>query len=87
MKGHDKYVYSLCLDSANKHLFSGSHDRTIIMWNLESYERVRTFEGHTDRVNYIAVLSNEYLLSCGGDTVRKWNISSGQCVRKISCLN
>ena len=87
MTGHSRYVFSLCLDTANKHLFSGSDDKTIIMWNLESYEKLMTFEGHTNRVNSIAVLSNGHFLSGGGDkTVRKWNISSGQCVR-ISCLN
>ena len=87
MTGHSNSVHSLCLDTANKHLFSGSADTTIIMWSLESYEKVRTFEGHTDRVNSIVVLSNGNFLSGANDkTVRKWNISSGKCVR-ISCLD
>ena len=81
LEGHTGDVMALCLDAEEKFLFSGSRDKKIIMWNMENYEKMKTFDGHTDWVYCVTVMRNGFLLSGGYDGVlKKWNIESGRCV-------
>jgi len=82
LKGHAYYIKTIHLGPEEKHLFSGSDDNKIIMWNMETYEKMKTFTGHTGRVNFITAMRNGFLLSGGNDAlVKKWNIESGKCVQ------
>jgi len=92
LEGHAGTVSALCLDAEEKFLFSGSRDKKIIMWNMENYEKVKTFDGHTDFVYCVTVIHNGFLLSGGNDDVlKKWNIESGRCVGTMktdgSCMS
>ena len=81
LEGHTDCVSALCLDAEGKFLFSGSRDKKIIMWNMENYEKVKSFDGHTGKVLCVTVLRNGFLLSGGYDgELKKWNIESGRCV-------
>lgn len=77
--GHSDSVFDLAL-SANL-LFSGSADRSIICWNPDNGELLRTLVGHTAYVYVLYNLAND-LYSGGSDgNIIKWNIPDGQMLK------
>ena len=46
----------------NGNLVSGSTDKTIKIWDLETFECLKTLNGHSDRVKKIEKLPNTELL-------------------------
>jgi WD40 repeat protein len=56
------------------------------MWNVTTGELLRTFEGHRDTVDAVAISPNgELLLSGGNDSeARLWDIESGQVTKKFT---
>ena len=64
---------------------SGSHDNTLRVWDLESGQRVRTLEGHTDGVGSVSVTSDGRRAVSSGrgsrdKTLRVWDLERGQCL-------
>ena len=59
---------------------SASGDRTLRLWDLESGQTIRTFEGHTDIVSAVAVTPDGHrAVSASYDrTLRLWDLESGK---------
>src|SRR5262249_8070739 len=57
---------------------SGSSDKTLRLWDLETGTELRLFEGHTGSVNALAILPDgQWVLSGSSDgTLRLWNIET-----------
>jgi len=87
--GHNNYVVSLLLVD-NQHFLSGSFDKTIKLWNVES-GFIRTFAGPHSHANYVTLLvlvDDQHFLSASYDGVIKlWNIESGEHVRTFAGPN
>ena len=66
-------------------LVSASRDHTIKIWDLETYQEIRTLEGHKDGVNSVAVSDDiKHIISGGRDRiVRLWCFHTGKL---ISCF-
>ena len=86
LKGHKDGVmclqYHMSLTSPSYPvLITGSYDRTVRIWNLDTGEEVRTLVGHTRAVR--ALQFDQMLLFTGGmdGTVRMWNWKRGECLR------
>jgi len=62
---------------------SGSFDRTLRLWDLESGQTIRILEGHRDSVWAVAVTPDgRRAVSASGDqTLRFWDLESGQTIR------
>ena len=69
----------------NPMLVSASRDRTIKIWDLETYQEIRTLEGHEGSVESVAVSDDKkYIISGGYDKiVRLWCFHTGKL---ISCF-
>ncbi|ETO11164.1 hypothetical protein RFI_26212 [Reticulomyxa filosa] len=67
---------------------SGSSDKTIRIWDIETTKQLNIFKGHTDYVNSVKYGSNELLntiLSGSSDhSVRLWDIRSGQQIQMFN---
>ena len=76
-------VMSVCLTSDGSRLFTGSHDNTAKLWNVETGECVRTFTGHTNWVMSVCLTSDDKRLLTGSndDTGKLWSVETGECVR------
>ncbi|KAK8844097.1 hypothetical protein IAR55_006891 [Kwoniella newhampshirensis] len=86
LKGHSDGVMCLQYHTALTNpsypvLITGSYDRTVRVWNLDSGEEVRVLSGHTRAVR--ALQFDQMLLFTGGmdGTVRMWNWRAGECLR------
>ncbi|ETO36704.1 WD-40 repeat protein [Reticulomyxa filosa] len=67
---------------------SGSYDKTIRIWDIETAKQLNVFKGHTDFVRSVKYGSNELLntvLSGSSDkSVRLWDIRSGQQIQMFN---
>ncbi|CEP16005.1 hypothetical protein [Parasitella parasitica] len=75
--GHMGPVTSLAV--TDKHLWTGSWDKTIKQWDLVTGDCIRTLEGHTDFVKSLLLVGN-FLYSGSSDCyLRQWNMSTFEC--------
>jgi hypothetical protein len=80
LPGHSSFVNSLAISPNGKTLASGSWDKTIKIWNLETGELIGTLTGHSDRVNSVAISGDGKMLVSGSsdETIKFWNLDSGE---------
>jgi len=70
LRGHDGYVYALSLSPDGARLVSGGNDRSLILWNARTGERLVSRPGHGGRYGVMAVVHHpdgERLVSAGAD--------------------
>ncbi|KAL9689978.1 hypothetical protein QQ045_010371 [Rhodiola kirilowii] len=71
--GHDKAVVSLAV--GGNHLYTGSLDHTVKVWDLNTLECVQTLTGHSDAVMSLLCL-DRFLISCSLDrTIKIWAVN------------
>lgn len=74
-KGHRDAVSALAFRRNSHQLFSGSHDRTIKVWNLDEMCYVETLFGHQSEITGLTSLGKERCVSSGRDrSMRQWKI-------------
>ena len=82
---------SVCFSSDGKKIASGSWDKTVRVWNLETGECIKTFEGHNDVVRSVCFSSDGKKIASGGGyydkTVRVWNVETGECIKTFEGHN
>ncbi|MEH1906090.1 MAG: hypothetical protein V7L04_33135 [Nostoc sp.] len=83
--GQTNGVWSAKFTPDEQTLLSSSEDTTIKIWDFETYQCLRTFEGHTRAV--ISVVSpDDCVLASGAtdQTVRIWDMKTGECLRILT---
>jgi GTPase SAR1 family protein len=81
--GHVSGINSVAFSHDGIYALSGSDDRTLRLWDVESGRCLRVFEGHSDIVWSVAFSGDSRLaLSGSADrTLRLWDVESGRCLR------
>jgi guanine nucleotide-binding protein subunit beta-2-like 1 protein len=76
LKGHNHFVSCLALTPDNKHVISGSWDKTLRLWDLTSYKTKQVFVGHTKDVISVGWSSDSRMIYSGSmdKTVKIWNV-------------
>jgi WD40 repeat protein len=81
--GHTDSVLSVAFSPDGHHIVSGSHDKTICVWNATTGESVASpFTGHTDSVISVAFSPDgQHIVSGSADeTICVWNATTGEIV-------
>lgn len=75
LHGHGECVASAVLSSDGQYALSGSWDKTMRLWDLNTGSTIRTFKGHTKDVNSVAFSGdNRQIVSGSRDkTIKLWN--------------
>ncbi|RCJ38766.1 hypothetical protein A6770_12745 [Nostoc minutum NIES-26] len=78
LTGHSSSVDAITITSNGKFLISGSNDKSLKVWNLETGREDFSLRGHTDKINTIAVTPNGKLLISGSSdkTIKVWNLDT-----------
>ncbi len=73
-------VRSVAFSPDSRQLVTGGADRVIRLWDVRNGKEIRTFKGHTGRVNSVAFTSDGNSLLSGSDdkTVRLWEVKTGR---------
>jgi WD40 repeat protein len=86
LKGHADSVYSAAFTSDGKRLVTCSKDRSIKVYNVETWELERTLTGHNEDVLAVAISPDStQLVSAGKEPqLRWWTLQDGQDVRRMA---
>jgi WD40 repeat protein len=55
-------------------LFTGSHDKTIQQWDIESWQNVKVMKGHYGAINSIHVYKDKIFSASDDGSCRSWNL-------------
>ncbi|TFK66196.1 WD40 repeat-like protein [Pluteus cervinus] len=81
LKGHTQWIRSVAYSSDNRYVVSGSNDKTVRIWDVETGQQKGTeLTGHTHYVTSVAFSSDSrYVVSGSQDnTVRIWDVETGK---------
>ncbi|KAG0147997.1 hypothetical protein CROQUDRAFT_670141 [Cronartium quercuum f. sp. fusiforme G11] len=82
LKGHQDSVY--CLQFDDQKLVTGSRDKTVKIWNIESGLCLKTLKGHTGSVLSVR-FDEEILLSGSSDCkVLVWDLKTTQIITELT---
>jgi WD40 repeat protein/serine/threonine protein kinase len=86
LRGHSDVVSCLALSSDGKRLFSGSHDGTIKVWDLDAGKVTRSFSGHSGGIsNLVLSADGKHLFSGSYDkTIKVWDLELGKDTLTLS---
>jgi len=81
LSGHTDRVYSLVFSPDGASVVSGSSDKTIKLWDMQTSGVVKTFQGHTGSVYSVSISPDCTTIASGsGDrTICLWDVQTGEC--------
>ena len=76
---------SVSLSADGRRAISGSDDKTLRVWDLESGECLKTLEGHTEGVLSVSLSADGRRAISGSSnaTLRVWDLESGECLKTL----
>ena len=86
ISGHTHFVWSIAFSPDSQLLASGSWDRTVRLWSVNTGEMLDAFLGHENDVMTVAFSPNNRIIASGGwdATIRLWDIGTGEQERVLT---
>ncbi|MEP0772025.1 serine/threonine-protein kinase [Trichocoleus sp. ST-U1] len=86
--GHSSWVRSIAISPNGQTLASGSNDKTIKLWQVDSGKLIHTLTGHSSWVRSIAIAispDGQTLASSSQDySIKLWQVDSGKLIRTFT---
>ena len=78
---HTQWVRALAFSSDGTFLVSGSHDKKVKLWDIQTGGVVKTFWGHTKSVASVSISLDQATVASGSPdtTIRLWDTRTGEC--------
>ena len=84
--GHAAWVNSVCYSPDGKYIASGSDDKTVKIWEVETGRELRTLRGHSYDVNSVCYSPDGKYIASGSDdkTIKIWEAETGRELRTLN---
>jgi WD40 repeat protein len=81
LSGHTGSVACLSFSSDGTSPVSGSHDKTLKLWDVQTGGVIKTFHGHTGQVISVSISFNYTKIASGSydESIRLWDIQTREC--------
>ncbi len=65
---------------------TGSEDKLVKLWDVETEKCLKTIDGHTEQVRSVAFSPDGKILASGSNDkmVKLWDVDTGKCLRSLS---
>ncbi|CAM0142394.1 hypothetical protein VKS41_002109 [Umbelopsis sp. WA50703] len=83
LSGHTDGVMCLQFCDTSNILVTGSYDKTVRIWNLETGEVVRVLTGHSRCVRALQFDDAKLVTGSMDHTLKIWSLQTGQCIRTL----
>ena len=83
LSGHTDGVMCVQFCDTNNLMMTGSYDKTVCIWNLETGELIRQLTGHTRCVRALQFDEAKLVTGSMDQTLKIWNWQSGKCIRTL----
>lgn len=83
---HKKHAHWInCCDLGKDHLYTGSDDNTIVMYQLSNLDSAKKLVGHQAPVNYLLVSPNKARLASASfdKSIKIWDATSGEFLKSL----
>ncbi|NEO40180.1 MAG: WD40 repeat domain-containing protein [Moorea sp. SIOASIH] len=84
--GHGDSVNAVAVTPDDTRVISGSSDKTVKVWNLNTGAEIFTLKGHSARVHAVAVTPDGTRVISGAsdNTVRVWSLATGKEIQRFN---
>jgi WD40 repeat protein len=85
LEGHSNSVYSLAYSPDGQTLASGSGDKTIKLWDVNTGNLLQTLEDHSELVNSVAYSPDGQTLASSSidNTIKLWDVKTGNLLQTL----
>ncbi|KAI8381470.1 quinon protein alcohol dehydrogenase-like superfamily [Radiomyces spectabilis] len=83
LSGHTDGVMCVQFCDLMNVLMTGSYDKTVRVWNMETGQEVRVLTGHTRCVRALQFDDAKLVTGAMDNTLKIWNWHTGQCIRTL----
>lgn len=83
LTGHTDGVMCVQFCDASNIMMTGSYDKSICIWNLETGELIRKLTGHTRCVRALQFDEAKLVTASMDQTLKIWNWQTGKCIRTL----
>lgn len=89
LQGHQDWVSALAISANGSILASGSLDKTVKLWHLETGNLIHTFNDHQEGILCLTLSPNGKWLASGGfdQTIKLWNLETQELVHTLTGHN
>ena len=85
LEGHTNIILCIAITPDSKTIVSGSRDKTIKIWNINTGECLNTLKGHSHYVQSIAISPDGKTLTSGSydKKIKIWDLTTGDCLHTL----
>jgi len=85
-RGHNAAIKAIAFTHSGEYILTGSRDKTMKLWEVESGRELITYFGHKSTINDISVSRDDkYVLTSSADnTARLWRLKTGELIKTFT---
>ena len=86
LKGHENVVAALAFSPDGRQIFSGSADKTAILWDVATGRQLRRLAAHAEPVGSVAFSKDGRSVVTGSDdeSIRLWDAANGKMIAEMT---